>query len=90
MHALDVDIFKSWELKNGGKLVLIPVGKWLITMVIVETSPRSGCGTDRFQIYPKWLVNEGDPNHLRVLGSDPPSIRWDFGLQNYAGETLGV
>ena len=66
--------------------MIIPVSKWLITMVIV--SPLTGA-TFPFQVTnylltgmilkmpskkTKWLINGHDPNHLRfVLGSHPPS-----------------
>ena len=60
--------------------MIIPVSKWLITMVIV--SPLTGVvgPLPSYQLLKmpskktKWLINGHDPNHLRfVLGSHPPS-----------------
>ena len=45
---------------------IIPVSKWLLTMVIV--SPIRIRLWDPFQMAFWWLINGGDPNHLRYLG----------------------
>ena len=45
---------------------IIPVSKWLITMVIV--SPQDLGLWDPLQMAVSWLIHGGDPNHLQVLG----------------------
>ena len=45
---------------------IIPVSKWLITMVIVR--PLNGVMGPLINGRTLWLVNRGDPNHLQVLG----------------------
>ena len=64
---------------------IIPVSKWLITMV--SCCPLRIGLWDPFQMAFSWLINGGDPNHL-LIGmilqaqpdpnwDDPPS--WDYG-----------
>ena len=38
--------------------------KWLITLVIVGTSPKDRVGLDPFQMAVSWLINGGDPSYL--------------------------
>ena len=45
---------------------IIPLSKWLITMVIV--SPLNGVVGPLTNGRTSWLINGGDPNHLRYLG----------------------
>ena len=47
--------------------------KWLITMVIVSPLSRV---VPLINGRTPWLINGGDPNYLRYLGSHPPSRHW--------------
>ena len=41
---------------------IIPVSKWLITMV--SKSPKDRVGLDPLQMAVLWLINGGDPNYF--------------------------
>ncbi len=49
---------------------IIPLSKLLITVVIVSPLSRVVGPLPKGH---SWLINWGDPNHLQVLGSHPPS-----------------
>ena len=55
--------FHTWRI--------IPVSKWLITMVIV--SPLTGVVGPLTNGRTPWLINGGDPNHVSKSWDDPPS-----------------
>ena len=64
----DEEVMQHLQLSNmtvlGGTWRIIPVSKCLVIMV--NKSHNWGCSPS--QIAFPWLINEGDPNHLQVLG----------------------
>ncbi len=60
---LNMGVFYCYVSLPEGTWRTIPDNKWLITMV--SKSPKWGYSPHK---WPKWLVNRGDPNHLRVVG----------------------
>ena len=55
-------LFATW----GSTWRIIPVGKWLVSMV--SKSPKQGCSPSK---WPKWLINVG--YYLLTNSDDPPS-----------------
>ena len=73
IHGVSLDVNPEKQTPNlGTKLLqnctwrIIPFSKWLIT--IVSFRPLRIGLWDPFQMAFLWLLNGGDPNHLRYLG----------------------